>query len=399
MLRCPGKNEIASRAAWAAIALLALPITAVLAGKPIDDRVLAREGGSYEQRLADQTRCATVAKAAPASDLPQAGARAAPNGYAADIPTAVGGAIAFGIIALIDTHQARGRAQAFCLLNLGYAFVPLTSDETAAYGPLQGARRDTWERTFLSGSIDARITAVRAPVVPPLPAYRDEIATQGGLRVVLPSLIVSDAGVDGIVIKGKLERSRTAVLTAAFRTTDGPIQVAGEAGAVFHQVDYRPQQTALLRDQGATWCGPVTQYAGDGPGAPDVYCFSSHLEGYDPFRPSGYTWLAGPYRDGIFLARMRQPIRLRERERDDIGTLDLKIKVVAIASSNVVLAAYAMHSDRKVMLWQRRLRLDATGSAVLSLWTQRAVIKRADPQHVVVSIDEHGDGHGWREGD
>jgi len=206
-------------------------------------------------------------------------------------------------------------------------------------------------------------------------------------------------GVDGVAVSGEISRVRTAVLAEPFATTEGFVRIAGEAGAVFHQVDYRPQQSPLLRVQGATWCGPVRQVSDTGRGAPDVYCFTTQIDGYDVHRPTGYAWLVGPYRGGLVLPRFREPIVLQERERDDVGPFALQIKVVKTTASRLDLAAYALREQQRVLLWERRLAFDAEGDAALPLWTRRAVFTKAAVNEVTVRLDDLGDGRGWREND
>lgn len=366
-----------------------------------ETRIMAKIGGTFDERLQDQTRCRTIAQSAPSEDLPQTGARAGATGYAADLPTAIGGTIAFALIAAIDTSRARGKAAAFCLRNLGYAFIPLTAAEAVDYTQLSAEQRLTWERHFLDQDLAPRISPLLAPAIPALPPYRAEPGTQGGLKVDLASLAVEDGPLaqGATIVSGKLTRWRTAVLAVPFATTEGPIKIAAEAGAIFHQVDYRPQRAELLRDQGATWCGPVQQVSGQGVGAQEPYCFTSQADGYDVFRPTGYVWLAGPYRDGFILPRSSHAIILDERAQDDFEPFDLQIKAAGLSASRVTLEAYAAHSGRTVLLWRRQLSFDAKGGAILPLWSRRALLTRSAQGGLTVSLDEHGDGQGWRVGD
>ena len=80
---------------------------------------------------------------------------------------------------------------------------------------------------------------MQAPLVPPLPGYRDEPTTIGGLRFRVEGFApaIGAVGEGATVVSGKVDRWRTAVLSADFATSSNVITVAGKAGTVFHQVD------------------------------------------------------------------------------------------------------------------------------------------------------------------
>lgn len=392
--------------------VLANTLQPAFAGDRPPPGVLARSGGNFEQREHDKAACKEIASDAPIDDLPQTGDRAIATGYASDIPTAIGGSIAFALLLLIDIGQARGKAQAYCMVNMGYVSVPLTEDEAKAFRKVKQPARLEWEKQFLTQDLEARIAAVRTPAVPPLPAYRAMPDTIGGLKIDVASLARRDGeiAVGGVAITGKAERARTAVLSTPIATPEGQVQVTGEPGAVFHLVDYRPQRAALLRNQGSTWCGPVTQTAASSPPAPATYCFTSTPDGYNVFRPSGFAWLAGPYRDGFVLPQYHNPIVLEERDQDDLGPFELEITIADLTRSRIEVEARAVRDGKRVLVMKRELKFDGDGKATLPLWSRRAVFTRpakerdevetrSTPKLVTVSLDDQGDGHSWRDGE
>lgn len=392
------------RAAAALFLSAALAIQPAAAASP---GILAKAGGDFEARRRDQTRCEAIASKARSQDLPGYETGPMPNGAQGGLYGVAGAAIAGLLIGAMEKDKARGRAEAFCLSNLGYGVVPLTAEEANAYGKLTGGARDDFERAFLAQDLLKRLEAVLAPKVPPLPAYAEGPGVQGGLKVDLKSLKAADGPVaaEGVAATGRMMRWRTATLEAPFKSDAGQIRIAVEAGTVFHQVDYRPQHSPLLRTPGATWCGQARQTtaaaAANAPsqGTLEIYCLTSQADGYDLFRPTGFAWLAGPYRDGFVLPRLTTPVVLRERESDDLGELRLEIRVVEIRTRSVTLEGRALREGKSVRLWTRRLEFDADGRATLPMWSHRLVLARSGDTAVVAVLEDQGDGRGWREGD
>lgn len=310
-----------------------------------------------------------------------------------------GGALVLLLFDLIDSGRAQDKGEAFCLENMGYTPIFLTDAEKSQYLALPLDQRSAWEERFLSQELSARIAARNVSAVPPLPAYRDQPYTLGGLRFLWDSLIPAIAPVErgGTVLSGKVERWRTAVLTAGFATDIGPITVTGKAGAIFHQVDYRPQRDPLMRIQGATWCGPVGQSSAGGPVAPSVYCFTTHKEGYSPFKPTGFSWLAGPLDQGFILPLFTKPIILDERAADDLGPLDFILVVDAITPGSISLVGYVTHGGQRVRIWSRRLKTGKDGKIIIPFWDQRITLALDPRGSITTAVDHQGTGKSLRD--
>ncbi|MFI4975111.1 MAG: hypothetical protein ACHP84_11280 [Caulobacterales bacterium] len=361
---------------------------------------LAKPGGGYEAWKADLAQCHAVASRARIDDLPP-GNSVFMGPVTGDMTTVVGATIAFALIGMVETSHQRRLAVTLCMRNLGYAVLPLTAQETAVYQQLSGSGLDGWQKSFLEQDLTARMSAALTPAVPRLPPYRDEPLTQGGLKLDAGSLAPASGPVDakGVVLTGKASRWRTAVLAEPFETTAGFIDVAGAPGAVFYQADVRPQREPLLRQDGATWCGPVTQTATQGAPSREVYCFTGRDDGYEVYQTSGYDWFGGAYGDGFTLPRFNKPIVLNERADDDLGPLDFEVRAITIKHDFVDLEGVVRRRGDEVAVWDRRLKFDAGGSAVLPLWTRRLVLTRTGAGSLNAALDANGDGHGWREGD
>ncbi|HEX3675161.1 MAG TPA: hypothetical protein VHU87_12885 [Rhizomicrobium sp.] len=362
-----------------------------------DNTILAKTGGSYDARAADQDRCAEIVQRAPEADLP---APEHPLAY----PVVTGGGVAGSFFALemikaAELAKARAAGEEYCMHNLGYVAVPLTPDEAASYNK---ASHEAWERNFLAGDLGGRIKALNIPAVPPLPAYRDEPMVYGGLKIDAATLALTAPTNDGLgtIVTAKASRARTAVLVTPIATADGAVRVAADAGTVFHQVDHRYQREPLLRAQTATWCGPVRQIS-NGVEAKDFFCFTARDDGYEVFRPSGQPWYAGPYTDGLMLPHYIEPIRLEERAADDLGPLDLTIDVVDVHLHWVDLAAYVTQDGKTSEVWAGRYNFNSRGETNVQLWNQRLTIARATEHgsHLKLAMTQDGNGLSWRDED
>gem|GEM_PF-6744166 len=359
--------------------------------------ILAKAGGTLEERAADAERCTAIAREAPESDLPRSGAQASAMGYGGyygSVEGAIGAGIAMLIIAAIETERARGQAGTFCMSNLGYAEVPLTAEEAEQYRALRGERKQAFEAAFIAGAAE-RVAAVRAPLAPPLPSYRTEPETLGGLKFDVASMTAAGgpAAANLVLASGQATRWRTAEVVDRFETSHGQFTLVAEPGAVFHQVDFRPQAEPLLRDQGATWCGPVVEISSQSRST-QVWCFTHHYAGYTIFRPTGYAWQAGAYRDGIFFAGVQEPLVLREREADDLR-LTYEIRAAAVSTNSVTLEGVVRNGSRSVAVWRQAVSLRAGGQVTLPLWSRRLMIAR-DRANLTATLDEQGDGSGPR---
>ena len=363
--------------------------------------ILARPDGDFAAWQADHARCHEVVGAARIDDLPVG--NPVPGGpVTGDMSTVIGASIAFAIVGLIETDHQRRLAETLCLRNLGYGLVRLTPQEDETFRrQLSPESIDHWREAFLAQDLKTRLAAALTPVVPRLPAYRDAPYTQGGLKVDAASLAAPAGPVEarGLVLAGKATRWRTAALTQPFQTQSGFIRVAGVPGAVFYQVDMRPQREPLLRQDGATWCGPVTQSAPRGAASVEVYCFAGRDDGYEIYQTSGYDWFGGAYGQGFTLPRFTDPIVLRERDADDLPPMDFTVRAATIKARYIDLEATVARKGSEVVLWSRRLKFDATGAAVLPLWDRRLVLTRLGADAVAAALDSRGDGRGWREGD
>lgn len=381
-----------------AFAVALLSTSSIAAEKPI--AILAKVGGTFAQREVDRAACQHIVNKSPGADMPAINRTGGNMTGAPTVAGAVGASIAMLLFDLIDSGRAQSKGQTFCLENLGYSPVPLTDGEKQDYLRQPVERRQAWVEKFLDRDLTARIVAERSAVVPPLPAYRDEPNTIGGLRFFVDGFIAADkpVGKGSVIITGKVERSRTAVLLADFATENGLVIVKGKAGAVFHQVDYRPQRDPLLRDQGATWCGPVEQTSADGTPAQSVYCFSTHRGGYGAYHPTGFTWLAGPLDQGFVLPSFTKPIVLDERLTDDLGPLEFLIRVDSVTTSAVSLSGIVTHNGQHVRIWSRRLKSGRDGKVVIPLWSRRAMLTpNPVAGTVAVVFDSQGDGKSLRD--
>jgi hypothetical protein len=356
--------------------------------------VMAKAGGSFDQRAADQDRCSAVVQRAPLADLP-------PPEHPIAMPVVTGGgaggmAGALVVATIIESEElarARDAGEKVCMRNLGYFAVPLTADEAAQYGK---GSHETFERSFLAGDMSARIKAMNANAVPLLPGYASEPMVYGGLKIDPASIALSAPDNDGagVILTAKATRVHTATLVTPIATTDGKVRIAADPGAVFHQVDHRYQHAPILRAQTATWCGPVHQV---GTGAADFYCFTARDDGYEIYQPSGESWYAGPYTDGLMLPRYTKPIQIQERASDDLGPLDVTLEVRDVHEHYMDLAAYVTKDGGKSEIWSGRCNFNSSRQTTLALWNQRLQLTRAEHgSHLKLSLQPNSDGQNWR---
>lgn len=362
--------------------------------------ILTKPGATYETRAADQQRCLGAAQLAPVTDVPPDHPHPAVVVYGGGVGGALGSAIAEEAQDEEDVRQGRREAEQKCLRYLGYVQLPLTATEAADYDHLSTKDQAAWEKTFLATDLSARLAPLIKPSVPPLPDYRAEKATHGGLKIDTASLTIAAAEVttQGDIIAGKATRWRTAILKTPIDTGDGNVRVTADAGTVFHQVDYRTQYEKLLRNPGATWCGPAMEAAG-GNTAKSIYCFTSGADGYDVYRPTGQDWFAGPHRDGFTLPSYHLPIVLEERAQDDLGPIDFVITVTSMKSHVVQLKAYLKRDGKQVEVWSRALAFNSRGQTIVPLWDRRLWLTRTSSDTVKADLTNDGDGTSWRESD
>lgn len=392
------------RVIGAGIALSMVAQPALAAARPVT--VLAKVGGTYADREADSERCEQIADTAPVTDLPRAGGQASAMGYGGlsygmpgygTIEGAIGSAIAMAIIAQIEIEKARSQAEKFCMSNLGYAALTLTDEEATAWRSVRGARKREWETAFLADpAVGERVAAMRAPAVPALPEYRPEPATQGGLKFDIASMTAAEgpAGAGGVLASGQATRWRTAEVARPFEARGTVGLLTAAPGAVFHQVDYRPQSQPLLRDQGSTWCGPTTLTPAAGAATTGVWCFTHQPNGYTVFRPTGHAWQAGTYVDGPVESGVTAPLALRERAADDLN-LVYEIRAAAMTSANVTLEGSVRNGDQSVVLWRQQVTMRKGSSLTLPLWARRLHLQRVD-NTLLATMDDLGDGTALR---
>jgi len=284
------------------------------------------------------------------------------------------------------------------MYNLGYRVFAMTPAEITTYAKVPQGKQKQWLRDFMPADIQARLEPLMQKIVPRLPAYEpDAPLADGAIRISNLTLAESEIRDKGVVVKGSATRRRTAVLVTPIETKEGAVHLAADPGTVFHLVDYRPQKEPLLRQDGATWCGPMRQMAA-GNVAKDFYCFTGRDYGYEVYRPSGKPWLSGPLTNGLILPLYQQPIKLEERAEDDLGSMDLDLRVVAVESSRVLIAAEVRHGGETVRLWLRRIRFEKN-VAVLPLWDAKLTLTRQANKSLKAELSHDGDGKDWRAGD
>ncbi|MEI6484997.1 MAG: hypothetical protein WCO11_01890 [Sphingomonadales bacterium] len=378
--------------------LIAALLSAPVSARERQVSFMAKAATSPAQRDADVADCRRIADKARGADMPAVDhATVGMPGGEAGLPGVAAGAIVALFFGMLEDGRAEERGASLCLENRGYVALPLLPDEQKTYLAQPPEKREAWQRQFLTRALDARIAEVARPRVPPLPDYREEGAMIGGLAFDLPGLVAAPDAVreGGSVLSGQLSRRRTAVLAADFASAGGPITIAGQAGAVFHQVDYRPQREPALRPPGATWCGPVEQRSAGG-GAPSVYCLVSRRDGYAAYRPSGFAWLAGPPGAGFTLPMITAQVLLEERPADDLGPIAFTLVATQVRATHVVLTATAMRGNQKVRLWERKLKPGRDGKIIVPLWDRRLELA-LDPSLAVTARLVDGDGTSLRD--
>lgn len=382
------------------LASVALLGSGQVAARPKPVAIMAKADTSLAMRDADKAACRRIVDKAPGRDMPAVDRTTvgAPMDGSGGAPAVAGAAIVMLIFDMIENGRAADRGESLCMQNKGYAPLQLTAEEATAYRALSPEKRNTWENAFLSQDLSQRIAAATATKVPPLPDYEDEPGTIGGLRFLVDGFAAPDTpvGAGAAVVTGKVERSRTAVLANDFTSEGGPVTIAGKAGAVFHQVDYRPQRDPALREPGATWCGPVEQISGNS-NAPSVYCLTTRQTGYQAYRPTGFSWLAGPAGDGFALPMLTRPIALSEREADDLGQLDFAIVIDKVTASAVVLTGVVTRNGQKVKIWNRRLKAGQDQSVIVPLWQKKLVLGVSPAFKVSARLEDSPEGKSLRD--
>ena len=375
------------------------------AAQPRPSTYMARPDGTAEQRIADQARCREIVSKADSADMPLLDVPSTQINTSAlsALPqyNTVGGAIGVGvamlIIGAVEDAKAARRGENLCMYNMGYRVIAMTPAEIAAYAKVPQPKQKQWEREFWPADTADRLALALKPVVPRLLSYEAEAPmVDGGIRIADFTLATSDIHEKGLVVKGTATRRRTAVLVTPIETKEGAIRLAADPGTVFQEVDYRIQKEPMLRQDGATWCGPVRQMAA-GNVAKDFFCFTGRDNGYEVVQPSGETWLAGPYDAGLILPVYTQPIQLEERKQDDLGAMELELKVVKIENSGVYIAGDARRGREAVRMWLRRIPFEKN-VAVLHLWDSRLTLTKLPNRDLKAELTHDGDGSGWRTG-
>jgi hypothetical protein len=386
-----------SKTLAAALAVAAAMTVSTHAERLTDVTVFVKPGGSPDQNIADLKLCRKIVDKAPDTELPGPD-HPMPMYYGSTAGGAAGAVVADYIIASQMESEMRKHGMDLCMHNLGYVSLPLTySERSDFYSQVTKAMQDAWVHKFVSQDLSERLRPlIVTPAVPPLPAYRDEPMTIGGLKIDTDSLVLAAPSIEdkGVVVTGKASRWRTATLVTPISTSGGNVQIAADAGTVFHQVDYRPQKIKLLRDQNATWCGPVTQTA-SGSTAKDVFCFTSEDTDYKVFRPSGEAWFAGAYTNGFSLIPYSKPIQLAERTQDDLGPLDFDISITSIDNGGVTVEGHVQHAGQTVTVFKQTVEFD-DDKATLPLWNKALHFAQTSHHAVTAALGTNGDGKGWR---
>ena len=375
----------------------------------------AKPDGTAEQRSADLQRCKEIVSKADGADIPPVdepgrGDFVGPAIAQGGLAGAGAALILVGIFAAVDDAKATRRGQDLCMYNLGYRVIPMTKTELATYAKVPLGKQRQWERDYLPPDTAERLAPLLKPAVPRLPPYEPEAPlVDGGVKIADLTLVSPEIHDKGFVVKGTATRRRTATLVTPIETKDGDIRLAADAGTVFQEVDYRMGKEPMLRKDGSTWCATVKQMAA-GNVAKDFFCFTGRDSGYEITQPSGYPWLAGPYDRGLILPVYTQPIQLEERKQDDLGPMDLELKVVKIENSGVYIACDVRYKSEAMRMWLRRIPFEKD-VAVLPLWdskltlTRMAAGKQADKSArqsdklLKAELTHDGDGKSWRAGE
>lgn len=367
---------------------------------------LAKVDGTAEQRNADQARCREIVSNADSADMPQVDAPSMQINTSAlsALPqyNTVGGAIGLGVAMLIvgavEDAKAARRGENLCMYNMGYRAVPMTPAELATYAKLPSHKQKEWERNLMPADTADRLAPVLKPLVPRLLPYEpDAPLVDGGIRIADLSLAAQEIHEKGLVVKGTAMRRRTATLVTPIESKDGPIRIAADPGTVFQEIDTRTQKEPMLRQDSSTWCGTMRQMAA-GNVAKDYYCLTGRDNGYEVIRPSGRNWMPDTDSPRLILPIYTQPITLEERKQDDLGPMELELKVAKIENSGVYIAGDVRRGHEAVRMWLRRIPFDKN-VAVLPLWDSKLTLTRLPNKDLKAELTHDGDGSGWRVGE
>lgn len=354
-------------------------------------RVYARPGATAAQIAAAAETCK-----APVKDISDYELLGPPAGDHS-LEGAAGAAIASMLVGAVRTASARERAMVICMRKSGFAYVPLTADEDAAYArSTEDATRDAWTDAFLATVTEARVKDALQPVHPPLPAATPGPYLAGALRLLPETLKLAEGpvrfgtplltaqGVRRATAKVKAS-AEVGALTQMFGFTNG----TATTGAVFHQVNYFGPPSLAEEDK-TMWCGPV-----DTPRGGKLVCVTSRFAGQRMDVAMGSPMLASPDPEYARTGHnVKTPLELELLPAESAPRFDVELNPDRIGKKYISITAIAKDDKKTSHLWAGTLDFDAAGRAVLPFWDRTLVITRAE-KGVTVAFEPRSDGLGW----
>lgn len=310
---------------------------------------------------------------------------------------AAGAAIATLIVGAVRTASARDRGMIICMRKKGFAYLPLTPDEDAAYTKqAEGAARDAWLDAFLAAIPEARVSEALRPVHPPLPAGDHAPFMVGPVRLHSDSLKLGEGtlGYGSALVTARATRRATASVRAAADVGVLPPTIlrargTAQTGAVFHQINYSGPPGAAEEDR-TMWCGPVEM-----PKGRKLICVTSHFTGQRIAMATGPAFFAAPDPDySQVRLDIRTPLDLELLPPETSPVFDVELKAGWVTKRDISLWAVLTYEGKAVDVWSGARDFDADGRAILPFWDRDLVMTR-DGKGVTVAFRPRTDGLGW----